>query len=415
MLKELGMDSANRGKNSISEAVIAQLLSDCDLQLRSIMALWSENCVDTQHGGYLTCFDRSFSLYDTRKGAWGQARHIYTYAAMAEYDPPNRQRWLDLAKVGIDFTFNKMFAGNNRLNYLVSQSGDEVLEGPTSIFSDAFAISGLAEYIRVSNSSEYTELLKAMYGQFVEHVLDPAFKDIAPAVFDPEICHHSIHMIAINTAHLVGRVLGKEQTYDFIRTCLDVIFSVLVDADTHCLLEKKRLDGSFSTGNGSHFVNVGHTFECMWFCLEVAIAHNDFDLVQKIVEVSEATYVRGTDQGVLQFSFDLGKAESVHQTWKYEIEFHQKDRVSWAFAESMVLFLKLYAVTHDNTWFDRFLVLKEYVDTYFLDTKYGDWFHALHEEGSVKIDIKGSTVKSAYHIPRAYMKMIEALHGMYNS
>ncbi len=403
------MSCLGRGKETISPAVMKELTTDFDSQLRSIMALWSENCVDTQYGGYLTCFDRTFSLYDTRKGAWGQARHIYTYAAMAEYDLPNRQRWLGLAKVGIDFVYTNMYAGNNRLNYLVSRSGDEVLEGSTSIFSDAFAISGLAEYIRVSKTNEYIELLKAMYGQFVENVLDPTFNDIAPAVYDRDVCHHSVYMIAINTAHLVGNVLGKEYPHGFIRTCLDVIFSVLVDADTHCLLERKRLDGSFDTGNGSHFVNVGHTFESMWFCLEVAIAHNDLELVHKVVEVSEATYVRGTDQGLLDFSFDLNETETVHQTWKYEIEFHQKDRVSWAYAESMVLFLKLYYVTHDSTWFDRFILLKEYVDEYFIDREYGDWFHALHEDGSVKIDIKGSTVKSAYHIPRSYMKLLELL------
>ena len=408
------MGYVNGGKDSIPESVIAQLLSDFDLQLRSIMELWSESCVDLQNGGYLTCYDRAFHVYDTKKGAWGQARHIYTYSAMAEYDQPNRQRWLDLAKVGVDFIFNTMSAGNNRVNYLVSQSGD-VLEGPTSIFSDAFAISGLAKYICVSNKREYTELLQDMYVQFVENVLNPDFKDIAPAVFDPEVCHHSIHMIAINTALLVGKVLGEEQTHDFIQTCLNVIFSVLVDADTSCLLEKKRRDGSFDTGNGSHFVNVGHTFECMWFCLEVAIECNDFELIQWIEEVSEATYIRGTDQGILIFSFDLNNTESVHQTWKYETEFHQKDKVSWAFAESMVLFLMLYKVTKNKKWFDRFIVLKEYVDECFIDKKFGDWFHALHKDGSVKIDIKGSTVKSAYHIPRSYLKLIEDLHSILRS
>ncbi len=301
-------------KDGISETVKVQLRSDFDAQLRSIMALWSENCVDTQYGGYLTCFDRTFSLYDTRKGAWGQARHIFTYAAMAEYDPPSRQRWLDLARVGIDFVYTKMAGANNRIRYLVSQSGDEILEGPISIFSDAFAISGLAEYMRVSKTREYIELLQAMYGQFVANVLDPTFRDISPASYDRGVCHHSVYMIAINTAHLVGKVLGHEETDEFIQTCLDVIFSVLVDADTHCLLERKRRDGSFDTGNGSHFVNVGHTCESMWFCLEVAIARNDLELIDKICEVSEATYVRGAYQGLLDFSFDLDETESVHQT-----------------------------------------------------------------------------------------------------
>ncbi len=75
----------------------------------------------------------------------------------------------------------------------------------------------------------------------------------------------------------------------------------------------------------------------------------------------------------------------------------------------MVLFLMLYKVTNDKNWYDRFMLLKEYVDENFIDREYGDWFHALHEDGSVKIDIKGSTVKGAYHIPRSYMKLLELL------
>lgn len=387
------------------ESSIPLLSKDLDSQLRSIMEKWSENCIDQEYGGYLTCFDRTFTLYDTSKGAWAQGRHIYTYAAMAEYDRPNRQRWLDLAKVGVDFVYKKMYAGNSRINYLVSQSG-EVLEGPTSIFSDAFAISGLAMYIAVSNTTEYTDLLAQMYTHFVENILDPAFEDIAPAVFDQGVCHHSLYMIAINTAHLVGKVLGDERTSALIQECLRVIFTVLVDPDTNCLLEKKQRDGSFCQGSASHLVNVGHTFESMWFCLEIAREHNDLALMQKIEEVSEATYQRGTSQGLLSFSFDLDGAESVHQTWKYEVAFQQRDRVGWAYAESMVLFLMLHTITGKQVWFDRFLALKRYVDAHFIDPEYGDWFHALHEDGSVKIDMKGSTVKSAYHIPRSYLKIL---------
>ena len=399
-------------EDCISDIDVESLIVDIDSQLRSIMELWSERCVDEQYGGYLTSYDRTFTLSDTNKGAWGQARHIYTYSAMAEYDQPNRQRWQALAKVGIDFTFNTMSAGNNRINYLVSQSGDEVLEGTTSIFSDAFAIGGLAKYIDVFKSTEYIVLLKDMYEQLVSNVLNPAFKDIAPAEFNVGVCHHSVHMIAINTAYLVGKVLGEEYTHDFIEECLRVIFTVLVDTDSNCLLEKKRRDGSFESSINSHFVNVGHTFESMWFCLEIAIERKDIELIRKIEKISECTYVRGSDQGLLSYSFDLSNRQTAYTTWKYEYGFLPKDKVGWTYAESLVLFIKLFEITKDKKWFDRFIVLKKYIDEHFIDKDYGDWFHALHEDGSVKIDIKGSTIKNAYHMPRAYLKILDVLQGI---
>lgn len=399
-------------KELISETLSKFLIKDIDLQLRSIMELWSERCIDEQYGGYLTSYDRAFALYGTDKGAWGQARHIYTYSAMAEYDQQNRQRWQDLAKVGVDFTFNTMSAGNNRINYLVSQSGEEVLEGTTSIFSDAFALGGLAKYIDVFTSTEYTSLLKDMYDQFVSNVLNPAFMDIAPAEFDVNVCHHSVHMIAINTAYLVGKVLGEAYTHDFIDECLRIIFTVLKDPDSNCLLEKKRRDGSFDSSSNSHFVNVGHTFESMWFCLEIALQREDSDLMREIEEISECTYNRGSSQGLLKYSFDLSNRDTAYTTWKYEYGFLSNDKVGWTYAESLVLFIMLFKITKDKKWFDRFVYLKEYVDDHFIDKEYGDWYHALHEDGSVKIDIKGSTVKNAYHMPRAYLKIIEVLRGL---
>ena len=101
--------------------------------------------------------------------------------------------------------------------------------------------------------------------------------------------------------------------------------------------------------------------------------------------------------------------KSRYSTWKYEIAFDGNDKVSWSYAEAMVLFLYLYKITKDEQWEIRFRDHLDYVEKHFIDRKYGDWFHALNNDGSVKVDMKGSTVKDAYHIPRAYMKMISIL------
>ncbi len=382
----------------------------CDGQLRSIMELWSENCVDEVYGGYLTCRNRDFSLYDVKKGAWGQARHIYTYCAMAEYDPHDRRRWLELARIGIDFVLGKMDAGGGRINYLVSQDGLEVLEGTTSIFSDAFTLGGLAKYIIVSDDSSYADYLRKMFEVFARNVRDPRFKDIAPNGYREGVCCHAVQMIAANTAFLVSGVEGMEvSAAELADACLNMIFSTLYDAESGCLLESKNYDRSYASGENSRFVNVGHSFESLWFCLELAEKNGDRALMEKICSISEATFDFGTIDGLLNFSFDLSDARSEYKTWKYEIAFKPDDRVSWAFAEAMVLFIMLHRVTGDAVWFSRFNRLLDYVDGHFLDKVHGDWFHALNRDGSVKVDIKGSSVKDAYHIPRAYMKIIENL------
>ena len=380
-----------------------------DSELRSIMEIWSEKFVDNEFGGYLTCRNRDFSLYDDRKGAWGQARQIFTYSAMAEYYPAEKERWLKLAKTGIDFVFGKMLSDGYRVNYLTDRQGNK-LEGPISIFSDAFAIIGLAKYIAVSGEHEYDELLRSMFREYSRNVKDNTFMDIAPYVYDPNVLHHAIFMIAVNAAGEVSEALGLGEAKDLLEYALDTVLHRMVDVQYGCILEKKKTDGSRLSSPDALFVNVGHVFESMWFALDAARILGNNEIVDEIELISESNFKHGTEDGLIVFSRLLnGNETAKFSTWKYEIAFGENDKVSWAYAEAMVLFLYLYSITKDKRWSERFSKHLDYVENHFIDREYGDWFHALDCNGAVKVDMKGSTVKDAYHIPRAYMKMLSIL------
>ena len=388
------------------EAKLVQLF---DAELRSIMEIWSEEFADRQCGGYLTCRNRDFSLYDDKKGAWGQARHIFTYSAMVEYSPAEKDRWLSLAKTGIDFVFGKMMADGFRINYLTDREGN-MLEGPISVFSDAFAILGLAKYISVSGDRSYETLLDDMFRTYSDNIRNPEFKDIAPNAYSRGILHHALFMISVNVACEVAGAIGLVKARDLLEYALDTVLSRMKDQEYGCILEKKKSNGDRIDSQDALFLNVGHVFESMWFAIDAARLLGRKELIPEIISISENTFRLGTDDGLIVFSRLLDHNDkSRYSTWKYEIAFDGNDKVSWSYAEAMVLFLYLYKITKDEQWEIRFRDHLDYVEKHFIDRKYGDWFHALNNDGSVKVDMKGSTVKDAYHIPRAYMKMISIL------
>lgn len=381
---------------------------EIEANLKALMELWSERVVDEEYGGYLTCRNRDFTLSGTDKGAWGQARHLFTYSMMAEHDVINKERWLKLAKIGIDFVFNKMQVENNRIAYLTDREG-KILEGPTSVFSDAFAIGGLAKYINVSGDKEYLPLLSTMFDTYEKNIFDPKFKDIAPNKYEEGVIHHAVFMISVNCAYEVASVLGLERVSPFLSKCLDTVLNTLRDYEYKVVLEKKHRDGSrLSTPDGL-FMNTGHVFESMWFSLDAALLLKRDDLISKIEEIAENAFKLGTTDGLMTFSKTLGEQHSKYTTWKYEIAFEDSDRVCWGYAEAMVLFIYLYSLTGKEKWLKRFVDHYEYVNKHFIDKEYGDWFHALDFDGNIKVDMKGSTVKDAYHIPRAYKKILDII------
>lgn len=385
-----------------------QLSNEITSSLKNLMELWSEQVVDKEYGGYLTCRNRDFSLYDTKKGAWGQARHIWTYSMMAEFDHNNKDRWLGLAEVGIDFVINKMMCPNNRIAYLTDQKG-AIIDGPISIFSDAFTILGIAKYISVSKGNRYISLLNKMFSTYVKNIQNTNFRDIAPNIFMPNVMHHAVYMISVNCAYEVASVLGKNTVQSFLEYCLNTVLTKFYDNEYGVVLEKKMLDGSRTHTSDSLFMNTGHVFESMWFALDATILLEKNELIPVIEQITENTFNLGTTDGLMTFSRTLGDKPSNYQTWKYELSFKDTDRVCWGYAEAMVLFIYLYKLTGKQKWFDRFLNHYQYVRNHFEDKKFGDWFHALDFNGKVIADMKGSTVKDAYHIPRAYRKILDIL------
>ena len=397
------MEYKGHGKEigRISEEMKRYLLED-------MLENWERRTEDKEFGGYLTDFSRDWFLRSSDKGAWAQGRQVFTFSLV--YDQAEKaEKWHHLAKTGLEFCLNRMYAGNGRFNYLTDRQGNRK-EGPISVFSDMFIILGLAKYISVFHENEYLEKLRELYGTLEKNVFDPDFRDIAPQKYEKGVYVHAVYMAFLNLALEVEKVLGKEATSMAIERTLKVIFTINYDSDSNLIYERRTATGFEATDPNARMVTVGHVYESLWFALEAAISRNDNELIEKIKSIAEENNMIGRDSsGLSIYTADPYNDGVKFDTWKYEIAFTPNDRVSWAYAEEMVLWAKLFALTKEEKYWDRFSLLYAFCNNHFPDRQFGDWFHALDENCKVKYDFKGSTIKDAFHIPRAYIKILEAL------
>lgn len=375
-----------------------------------ILKYWKQVAPDRQYGGFITDFDRRWNVRSTDKGAWGQGRLIYSFSETHEHFP--EEGWLDLARLGKDFALQHMYAGNGRFYYLVDRTGAKVLDGPTSVFSDGFIIAGLARFRSASGGGtpEDAQLLQSLFDRYAENIMDVNFSDTAPFEASREICSHALPMIGLNVAYEVNRVLPSGNARQLIDHCLDAVLNGMYDPETGLILEKKYRDGRRCQGPNALLVNTGHAFESMWFCLEAILTTYgpEDPRISRIRDIAETNYraSRGPD-GESVFSYSAGEDAIKFKTWKYEIDFAGTDKVSWSYAEEMYLWALLAKLTGEETYFRRFLHLHQFTQTHFIDREYGDWFHALNQNNEVIYDFKGSTVKVAFHMLRAMLRIME--------
>lgn len=357
---------------------------------------WKKRAEDHEYGGFITNFDRRWNITSYEKGGWAQSRCIFTFAyayEVLDHDP----RWLELARCGTEFVCNHMYDGKGRINHVTDRAGN-VLVPADSIFSSAFAISGLSQYMIVSGDMRYLKILNLLYNQYEIDVMTNGFPGIAPYVAQSGLSHHAVSMIAVNTAYLASKILGQGRTNDLIDFCVDRILYQHLDETSGCILEKCLLPGAANLACDP-IVNVGHTYECMWFLFEIARNKKDTDMQRRILSIVEETYRRVHAFGrELVFSFHLDDAEPTNPDFT---------NISWVYAEALCIYAYLTVFTGKQEYLQRFIRIHNLTQQYFLDLTYGDWFHALDKEMEVVQDFKGSLVKAPYHMARAFLKLIE--------
>ena len=373
--------------------------------LGDILPFWTQRTGDPEHPGHLHQFDRQGNPTGMDKYVWCQGRQTWMFAALCNQFE-RRDDWLALARRGRDLLVHHAHAGEGRFHYRLNRDGT-VREDARSWFTDAFALSGLCEYALASGSDEDLPLIRTTFEAWDRHLHQPGFTEHHHFDLDPSLRYHGVPMILLGLTPSVRAVLGDKRIdvlaeeamcrvlWGFAKDEHQVLFEVL-DAEGHTLDTPK-----------GQTINPGHALESMWFCLEEALHRNDPRAIDRAVQVTRWAYDNGLDReqgGLLAFTSPAGNAppaeeptSSFGETWD--------TKIWWVHGEALYA-LALAALTReDGELWQAFLDQHAYWQRVFADREYGEWYTYLDRDGTPRVDDKGTWVKSAFHLPRALMKL----------
>jgi len=375
--------------------------------LEDVMPFWEGRTKDTQHGGYLTCFDREGNVTDTDKYIWFQGRQFYMFSALYR-QVQQRDDWLNLADCGRDYLLKHAYAGDGRWHYQLDRQGN-IKQATISIFSDHFMLEGMCEYALATGRDDDTRLIRDTFAAIERNTRDPDFKDIYHGTWKAKYRRHGLHMFGLQAARQARNVLGDDRVRDFADYCLEQSLYVFAKDEYKAQFESVGMDNNVVMDEDEgRVINPGHTLEAMWFCIEEGLFRKDQSIIDRALTIADWSYNLGYDRengGIVAF-LDASGSEPKQMDWHKETNMMWHDKPWWVHSESLYTLALAAVLRNSNDDLDRFLDLHHWCRDHFYDSQYGEWYPELYRDGTPKLTDKGTMWKAAYHSPRALMKLM---------
>ena len=370
-------------------------------ELETCVNFWLKNGMDPVYGGVYTCLDRTGKVYSTDKSVWMQGRCGWIFAYLCHIYGV-KQEWLDASKSCLDFMekycINRQ--AGDRMYFTVTKDG-KPLRQRRYFYSEAFYALANAEYYGITGERECLERARkacSIYWDLWHGAPDPTGlgpKTIAEtrtgrALADP--------MIYLNISSVLRRVdpEGAPLYDERSAKCVHDILTYHRKKELRCTLESVGLNGEFMGDvTAGRVVNPGHDIECSWFMMEYANYLGDRALHEEAEGIFTDAINAGWDKeygGLLYFIDCKGLP-----TEAYEHDM----KLWWTHDEILIASLMAYRDTGKQAYLDWFEKTLRYVQTYFSDPEYGEWYGYLRRDGKPTMpSTKGSTFKGPFHLPR---------------
>jgi len=372
--------------------------------LEDIIPFWMKYSLDKKNGGYYTCLDRDGSIYDRDKYAWMQAREIWMFSKL--YNELEKvPEWLEAAKSGVKFLCKYFFNSEGRMYFAVTYDGKPLYK-PWSIFSETFAIIGLAEYAKASGDEDALKMAQDIYGKVIKWVNTPGYLSSHTYPKTRKVESHAIPMILLLTTQELSHIVGDSRFNKIIDECLDKILYRHTKDKEKALFEnispeRERLDSP-----QGRCINPGHAIESAWVILQEGQKRNDKRIIERALKILDWSLQWGWDKefgGLFYFVDSEGKPPE-------QLEWDMK--LWWPHTEALyALLLAFYLSGKQNylTWYKR---VHDWTFNHFPDPDYGEWFGYLNREGRPSLYLKGSKWKGFFHLPRALLFSLKLLEKM---
>lgn len=375
--------------------------------INNCLKYWEKFSPDYKYGGYYTCFDKQWNIYNSDKSVWFQGRGAWLFSRLYNQIQRNN-KWLELAKNGVEFLDKYCFDSDGRMYFEVTFDG-RPLRKRRYFFSETFAIIAFAEYAKASGNEYYLEKAKKLYERVINLYNDS--QGIEPKVIPQTRITKALSppMILLATSQNLREVAFEQKYDDIIGELMETIFKNFYKVDEEAMLETVGEYGERLDSPQGRCINPGHSIETSWFLMHEGLYRNDMQILKKAFNILNWSLEKGWDNGyggLLSFVDIEGKPTE-------QLEWDMK--LWWPHTEAMYATLLANSITGEEKyrkWFDE---VYKWSFEHFEDRQYGEWFGYLHRDGTVAKELKGSMWKGMFHLPRALLLNSVLLKNRINS
>ncbi len=180
-----------------------------DHLLGNLIPWWLRHAVDHQHGGVCQFIEDDGTVVSTDKYMWTQLRALYTFSALYNRIEA-RVECLEVARGIFDFVLAHGRNADGDWHYWLTAEGG-VVEGPTSIYTDGFAIIGMTEYARATGDPQALDVAVQTFERARARLAHPGSYLTAPYTVPAGAKAHGVSMIFSHAFYQLGKLLGDEE------------------------------------------------------------------------------------------------------------------------------------------------------------------------------------------------------------
>ncbi len=384
----------------------------------NILSFWQERMVDYRQGGFYGRIDGYNVLHpDAEKGAVLNARILWTFAAAARV--LNNTPYRILAARAYDYLM-QWFMDREQGGVYWSLNADATpLDTKKQTYAIAFAIYGLAEYVRLTNNQEALNAAIRLFEDLEAHAykwdnekmskckngyVEALTRDWQP-IADMRLSEKDENGVFTMNTHLhvleaytnLYRVLKNVQRDDVqgtkeritkqLRTLIDIFANRIFDpATSHLML---FFDEKWQPSN-TH-TSPGHDIEAAWLLHEALEVLGDEELLNQTLPI----------------------IHSLAQAAEDDI---MDEKEWWCYAEAVVGYIDQWKLYQDEKPIESNINLElaetafHYIQTHLMDRENGEWFWTILPDGTPdRTHDKAGFWKCPYHNSRMCIEIIERL------
>lgn len=369
-----------------------------------VLPFWPRHAVDPD-GGLNSCIRDDGQVASRDKWMWSQWRALWIFSKLFN-DFGHEAAHLRLASHIYRFASEHGFDPATGGCFLVLDHRGRPLEnrGCDSLYTDAFAITGLAEFARASRLQEPIDLAK----KSCEYVLKTLRKphDQIPHFPYPVPAGARVHglpMIFSLALWEVGRALGEPRYCEAALELSDEIFARFYRRELDLIVERVAVDGTMLPGPLGTAINPGHVIEDMWFQIHIAREAGMSGRIKECVRLIRRHLEVGWDA---EFG---GLFLAVDAHGKNEVGWlHADTKLWWPHSEALYATLLAREYSDERWCLDWYQRIHEYSFEKF-PVATGEWQQRLNRAGRPMTEVVALPVKDPFHLPRAIMLCLESL------